>query len=146
MTSANPPENPLRRYSDAARRISDIVGMHLQADFEGAWNKWAAFSLHDGTSDNNVYPDAPTAARHQLTPEYCLYVQMVDHISPREAETLLNANRQAYNAGYRTDPDTPIVVGNGAGANLLLPMELKTWNQSGLILPPHLRPKGRTRR
>lgn len=143
MTS-EPVDNPLRRrYSDAAHRIADTVGMHLTADFEGNWNKWAAFTLREGTSDNVVYPDAVTAARHQLAPEYCLYVCMVDAISPKEAETLLSVNRQIYDAGYRSDPETPVVPGDGG--NILMPLEVEKWKQHGLILPPHLRSSRRTR-
>jgi len=139
------PQEPLRRkFSDAAHRIADIVGMHFAADRDATWMKWAAFALSDGRSDNNVYDTKEDAARHQVAPEYCLYIHMVDAITPQEAETLLNVNRQIYDAGYRSDPDNPVVFGDGG--NILRPLELKQWETSGLTVPQHLTPNRQTRR
>lgn len=132
------PEEPLRRkFEDAAHRISDTIRLHWTVNKDDVWQKWAAFSMHDGRGDNNLYDTAQEASRHQLHPEYCLFIHIMDAITPQEAQTLLDVHRQIYAAGYRSDPENPIVFGDGG--NILRPLELKSWKTSGLIIPTHLR-------
>lgn len=134
----NSPENPgLAALVDAARRVSDTCGMHWTADTDGARGKWCAFALADGRSDNNLYDTREQAARHQLAPELYLYLQLVDVPTVKEAARLLEINRQIYDNGYRTDPETVIVPGDGG--NILIPLELEKWSQSGLKTPRWMR-------
>lgn len=141
----NADENPLlNQLVSAAQRISETVMMHWTADNEGCRGKWAAFALLDGRSDNNVYDTREDAARHQLAPELYFYLIMNDVPTVKEAARLLEINRQIYDAGYRTDPDTVIVPGDGG--NVLIPLELEKWEQSGLKIPRWMRRQQRRRR
>jgi hypothetical protein len=53
------------RHTDAARRCSDIVNLHIAAAGDQAYGKVIAISLADGSSDDTLYPDKYEAARHQ---------------------------------------------------------------------------------
>lgn len=91
-------------YSDAAKRCSDIIRMHVVA---GSAGKWAAIRLSDGGSDNVAYDTRADAVRHQLHESLCAYVKVpLDDMPPEHAERFLAFHRKAYDAGFRlTDPD-----------------------------------------
>lgn len=94
------PAGPLGQYSDAARRVSDAMTLHLLADGDGNWHKWVAFRLSDGTSDGVVYDTPIEAADHQLHYKQCAYIQIQrGGISPKAAEVMLNYYRKTYDAG-----------------------------------------------
>ncbi len=90
--------------SDAARRCSDAVRLHIAAGMAG---KWAAIRLSDGGSDGTAYDSRADAIRHQLHETQCAYVKIpLDDMPPDHAERFLAFHRKAYDAGFRlTDPD-----------------------------------------
>jgi hypothetical protein len=91
---------PLGLYSDAARRISDSVNLHLLADPDGNHKKWCAFRLSDGTTDGVVYDDPVAAADHQLHYKQCAYIQILrGGISAKAASVMLGYYRAVYDAG-----------------------------------------------
>jgi hypothetical protein len=91
---------PLGAFSDAARRISDTITMHLLADGDGNFKKWCAFRLFDGTTDGVVYDDPAVAADHQLHYKQCAYIQIHrGGISPKAASVMLAYFRAVYDAG-----------------------------------------------
>lgn len=91
------PAGPLGQYSDAARRVSDAITLHLLADGDGNWHKWAAFRLSDGTSDGVLYDTPIEAADHQLHYKQCAYIQIQrGGLSPKAAQVMLNYYRTVY--------------------------------------------------
>ena len=95
---------PTVTYSDAAKRCSDIVTMHIAA---GQAGRWCAIRLSDGGSDGVVYDTRSDAIRHQLHETLCAYVQIPrDSMPPEHAERFLAFHRKCYDAGFRlSDPD-----------------------------------------
>jgi len=96
-------------YSDAAKRVCDAIQTHLAALGSGAYFRWVAVRLADGTSDGVLYDTRADAISHQLHESLCAYYQIPPTgISPREAEAMLRYSRFAYDNGYRLpDPETP---------------------------------------
>lgn len=90
--------------SDAAKRASDIITTHILANNAG---KWAAIKLHDGDSDGTAYDTRGHAIRHQLHPQYCMYIKIpLDGMPPEHAERLLAFHRKLYDQGFfLTDPE-----------------------------------------
>lgn len=108
---------PLGVYSDAARRISDAVNLHLMADPDGAHLKWCAFRLSDGTSDGVLYDNPVDAADHQLHYKACAYIQIHrSGISPKAASVMLTYYRTVFD----NDQVPPTLVAYQR-AKLLLP-------------------------
>jgi hypothetical protein len=107
-------------YSDAARRASDQITMHLLADPELAIHSWVAIRLSDGGSDGVLYADKASAIRRQLHEQQCMYLKIPpDGMSPKIAERLLTIHRQIYDAGMRlADPD-------GGDRELIIPMNIE---------------------
>ena len=117
MSSDSPRE---RRYSDAAKRASDIVNSYRTfMDWDELKNKWLAIRLSDGGYDGTLYDSKRDAVRHQLDEFLCAYVcyrNLVGGATPGEMELFLKWNRDAYDAGFRLpDPDDP-----GGGPDVLL--------------------------
>lgn len=97
-----PAGGPLGCYSDAARRASEAVNLHLIADSEGNKGRWVALRLSDGGSDGIVYDTVIDAANHQLHYQLCMYVRIPwSGLPVAEAETLLDYHRRVYDAGNR---------------------------------------------
>jgi hypothetical protein len=91
---------PLGVYSDASRRISDTITLHLLADPDGNYGKWCAFRLSDGTSDGVVYDDPVAAADAQLHYKQCAYIQIHrSGISAKAASVMLTYYRTVYENG-----------------------------------------------
>jgi hypothetical protein len=92
------------QYSDAARRCSDWIRLHV---IGGSVGRWAAIRLADGGSDGIAYDTRRDAIRHQLHEQLCAYVKVPpDDMTPREAEYFLAFHRKVYDAGFRLiDPD-----------------------------------------
>ena len=90
--------------SDAARRCSEQVTLHILA---GAAGRWAAIRLSDGGSDGIAYDTQTDAVRHQLHPQQCCYLRIPLFAMPeREAEVYMQMNRDLYAKGVRLgDPD-----------------------------------------
>lgn len=96
---ANNP-GPLGTYSDAARRVSDEITLHLLADGDGNHLKWLAFKLEDGTSDGVVYDTPTDAAAHQTHYKRCAYIQIHrGGLSAQGAEAMLTYTRAVFAAG-----------------------------------------------
>lgn len=98
---------PLGIYSDAARRLSDAVSLHLTVSGFAAAGKYIAARLSDGATDGVLYDTKADAVRHQLHETQCAYVCVPpDGMGYREAEIYLAFNRKLYDAGFRMpDPD-----------------------------------------
>lgn len=103
---------PLGLYSDAARRLSDTVTMHLTAIGSVAAGRWIAARLSDGGTDNVLYDTKADAVRHQLHEFQCAYVCITpDGMGYREAEIYLAFNRKLYENGYRMpDPSHHVTL------------------------------------
>lgn len=102
--------------SEAGRRCSDIIAMHIVAGDAG---RWAAIRLSDGGSDGIAYDTKSDAIRHQLHETLCAYVRIPrDAMPAAEATRFLGINRMLYDKGYRlADPDGPA----GGESELILP-------------------------
>lgn len=134
-----PPENPLIRYSDAARRMSDAITQALNDYGSVAWGKYMAFRLSDGKGDGRVYDDRPEAVRFQTGLDVMCYVRIPpDGMTPRVAETFLAGHRQVHDAGMQwphpQDTHAPEIE---------LPGRNELWKPSGLLLPQNLRNRTR---
>lgn len=95
-------------HSDAAKRCSDEVNLHLAALGFEAFRKWVAVRLADGGSDKTLYASKREAIRHQSDEQLCAYVCVPPtQMSVCSAEAFLGFVRKAYTAGFRlTDPDS----------------------------------------
>lgn len=96
--------------TDAAKRMSDICnGIIVAQPWEVVTRSWMAFRLDTGESDGTLYDSLPDARAHQIDESKCAYVTLRSSpggMTPREAQSILDFNRAAYDAGYRmTDPD-----------------------------------------
>ncbi len=97
-------------YSDAAKRASDIVNLHLAANsWDEIRDKFVAIRLSDGGYDGTLYDNKRDAVRHQSDERLCAYVcfrNLMAGASPKEMQVFLDMNRKAYDAGMRFhDPD-----------------------------------------
>jgi len=94
-------------HSDAAKRASSAVNIHLAGAGFDAIRKWVAVRLADGGSDLVLYDTKRDAVRHQLHEQQCAYVSIPPGgMSPCEAESFIAMHRKMYDAGMRlTDPD-----------------------------------------
>lgn len=95
----------LAENSEDAKRLSASVTMHA---VNGSAGKWAAYKLHDVTTDNTAYDTRKDAVRcHWPYQDYYFYV----FISPggmalEEAYSYLKYNRDLYEKGFRMpDPE-----------------------------------------
>lgn len=93
----------IKNLQDAAKRIVETVTLHLiannqQGDIMGAVNKWCAFRLSDGTSDNVLYPSKAEAVAHMKSrcKEYCYLRITPDGIGERDAMRFLVINRHPF--------------------------------------------------
>lgn len=120
-------DNPLRVPTDEARRASDAVNKHLHEHGMNAIGRWVALRLSDGGSDGVLYDSKSDAIRFQLHENQCAYVQVLpEGLSVRAAQSVLNVNRQFYDAGMKlADPDRMVE----------LPQREETWTQHGLRAP-----------
>lgn len=104
----NPPP-----FSDAAKRCSDTIRLHIVGGMAG---KWAAIRLSDGGSDDVAYDTRQDAISHQLHEMQCAYIQIpLDDMPPEHAERFLAIHRELYDAGLRfCDPEGhgPIIPQN----------------------------------
>lgn len=94
-------------HSDAAKRCSDAVNLHLSAIGFDAARKFVAVRLADGSSDGDLYPTKRDAVRHQKDEQLCAYVCIPPTgMNVCQAESFMRTNRQLYSAGFRlVDPD-----------------------------------------
>lgn len=121
--------NPLQRYSDAARRMSDAISLELSIDPDHAYGKYMAFKLRNGETDRVLYDTRTDAVRHQRSMDPMCYVQIhPGGMLPQHCERFLAAHRQMYDDGYRIPHPEDVV-------EIELPKRREEWKPSGLILP-----------
>jgi len=106
------------RYSDAAKRCSEIITAHalIENEAKNYAERWVAIRLSDGGSDGAVYPTRQQAIDHQSDEFLCCYVLVpLTGMNEREAELFMAYNRRLYDAGYRMpDPQSiPPVTNEG---------------------------------
>lgn len=94
---------PFGRFSDAGHRLSDmvnnVVASHKPLELHG---KWLAARLSDGQIDPAIYDSHKDAVSHQSDENLWLFMKIpVDGLSPQEAESYLQFNRQIRANGYR---------------------------------------------
>lgn len=125
-------DNPLRKYSDEAKRIHDHVSLHLVADADSAMGRWMWFKLADGTSDGKLYDvrrECVLFARRATSDAHMVIQIQPGGLSLDHAERVLSGHRQMYQAGYRLPhPDD-------SAAEIALPQRMDEWTPSGLTLP-----------
>lgn len=96
---------------DAGKRMSDTINLHLTfGKREDLIEKWLAFSLADGSSDNTLYDSKRDAVRHQMHEMQCHYASFralsPGGVRPYDCTVVLQFTRDAYKAGFRLpDPD-----------------------------------------
>lgn len=93
-------------FSDAAKRLSDAINLHIHAQGTDAFFKIVAFRLEDGSSDGALYDDRDDAIRHTRSkPGTWGYAQVHPTGStPREAEAALRwARFTFYQLGVRIE-------------------------------------------
>lgn len=115
---------PLGAYSDAARRISDAVQLHLLADPAGNEGRWLAFQLADGVPDPTLYDSRSDVIRVKgvFAKNWGALKILPMGISYAAAESYLKTSRAiADNPNLRwkaTDADSPV----SATDQLLMPL------------------------
>jgi hypothetical protein len=110
-----------RYYPDEAKRMADVISLHMLA---GQMGKWCAIRLSDGGSDGVAYDTRADAIRHQLHESLCCYVPIfADRADPDKAWAALRFARWAYDNGMRifdhTDPDPVMPIRSESLAALL---------------------------
>lgn len=86
-------------FSDAAKRASDVINMHLVAD-DGNRGRWVAIRLSDGGSDGTTYADLAPCVNAQLHYRQCMYLIIpAGGMQPAEADVMLGYHRRVYDAG-----------------------------------------------
>jgi hypothetical protein len=98
----------LGAHSDAAKRASDAVNLHVIALGFGAFRKWVAVALADGRSDGELYDSKRDAVRHQRHNEdRFAFVRITPNgMTVCRAESYLGVHRKLAAAGFRlADPD-----------------------------------------
>ncbi len=91
-------------YTDAARKMSDAVMLHIHANPLGSiTGKWVACKLADGESDGVLYDDKIAAMRCQKMDEkYYAYVCIPPTgMDYGQAERYLQFVRQCYDNGFK---------------------------------------------
>lgn len=122
---------PLGFYSDAARRISDAVQLHLLADAEGNSGRWLAFRLDDGTPDPTLYDSRSDLIRSKgLFAKHWGALKILPMGIPyREAESYLKTSREIADnpnlAWKATDADSPISTTD----QMLMPMNREAYRR-----------------
>lgn len=87
---------------DFAKRAYDVMRMHCEAKKDEAWNKWVAFRLSDGGSDNVLYDTREQAIAHQLHPtQSCYLVIPPTGFTLAEIREFLTLSRKLYDKGAR---------------------------------------------
>jgi hypothetical protein len=87
-----------RGHSDAAKRIADTVTLHwIAGGWENTINKWMAFDLGEGRSDDTLYNSKIEAVTHQKgSYQRYMYLCMAPNgMSICEAEVMLELHRKA---------------------------------------------------
>lgn len=99
---------PRTEHTDAARRCSDSVNLHVAALGFDAVKQWVAIKLSDGSSNGVLYPSQRAAAAdHRNKPDRYFYIPIrPGGLNVCQAESVMATNRMFYDAGFRLgDPD-----------------------------------------
>lgn len=101
------------RDPEAAKRFADDVLLHqwaLTRD-EILDHRFMAVRLSDGGSDRTAYETREEAARHQSIPGRYGYPQIpLARWSQHTCDSLLFYLRRAYDAGYRWEPKSELII------------------------------------
>jgi hypothetical protein len=92
-------------HSDDARRVADTTKLAwVVYGYEGYVNRWMAFKLQDGTSDNAMYPSKLDAMQHCSNHYRYMFCHMSTHggMSDCEAEIMLTLHRRARDRDIAT--------------------------------------------
>lgn len=109
MTMPMPP----MRDPESAKRFMHALNLHrtVLSNDEIIAKRWMAVRLIDGSSDGQVYDTWQDAAKHQLSPERCQYFKIpLERLSVNACDSLLWYWRKVYDAGWRPDVDTPLLL------------------------------------
>jgi hypothetical protein len=115
---------PAPVYSDAAKRLSNAINLHIHAQGDAAFFKVVAFRLDTGASDSNLYDTRDDAIRHTRSkPGVWAFCSVhPTGSSPREAESALKWARFTYfGLGARID--------SGSDAEPIMPNQLADFNR-----------------
>ncbi len=107
-------------HTDAAKRCSDQVNLHVAALGDYAIGKVIAISLADGSSDGIVYPDKYEAVRHQHHNEKFYAFIRIPHggMPVCDAESFLWVHRMAR----ERDIASPDLSRPDGGLELITPL------------------------
>jgi hypothetical protein len=99
-----------KNVMDAGERASDVVNVWLVGlGFDAVRDKFLAFKLADGSTDNVLYDSKRDAVRAQSDERLCAYFAFrncAGGTNPREMAIFMQWHRDAYDAGHRLpDPD-----------------------------------------
>jgi hypothetical protein len=90
--------------------------MHAMA---GGAGRFIAVKLADGRSDKTLYDTRSAAVSHQLSPEYCCFLQVhPGGMTTAEADRVLDYWRQMHDGGFRSNdprddiPTMPLTAGD----------------------------------
>jgi hypothetical protein len=95
-------------HTDAARRCSDAVNLHLAAQGFDAAGKWVALALDDGSGDGTLYDSQAAAARHHRNSARHMFFVPIrpGGLNPCQAESVMATHRKLRKAGFTLgDPD-----------------------------------------
>jgi hypothetical protein len=89
---------PAAVYSDAAKRLSEAINLHIHAQGDAAFFKIVAFRLDTGASDGNLYDNRDDAIRHvRSKPGVWAFATIhPTGTNPREAESALRWARFTF--------------------------------------------------
>jgi hypothetical protein len=101
--------------TDAAKRMAATVNGIIA--FSRWWDirdKWMAFKLADGSTDNVLYDSRTDAIRCQLDERFCAYLCMHNlafGLKELDAQIYLEFHRQAYDQNLRLhEPEAPQLI------------------------------------
>jgi hypothetical protein len=95
---------------DSGKRAADHINLHLTCrGWDELQNKWMAFKIEDGSTDDVLYDSKQAATRHQPFEQQCYYVSfrnLPGGANAKEMAIMLQFAEDAYDAGMRfVDPD-----------------------------------------
>lgn len=114
LPEAAPPKNHRFRNLDAAKRMRDVLQLHLTvlSRAEILAGRFVAIRLSDGGSDGVAYESRAAAVEHQRhNASRCAYIQIPPGgFSTEACDTLLWYVRGVYDAGHREDPAHSLMI------------------------------------
>jgi len=107
----NPPRNHQLHDYDSACRMRDAIALHrsVLSNSEILAKRYCLIRLSDGSGTGDIFENRQQAFRHVpgLESLYAYPQIPLERWSESVCDALLFYVRQAYENGYRPDPDTP---------------------------------------